>query len=309
MIFCATFFSPKSYISKQDEIELFGYYDKVQVFTLYFTKSLLKSFSLGKHANTIDYSIQNPPMKQVHSFRRKNLYPIKRISNFSLNPNDIVRMTIIFNNLNELILFDSFLHKKYQNNIISYSNMICKQNSRYKSINIKFMIDSLYFNFVFPRNFYIDKNKKCIYYPIIELQIQMKNHFYYQRITHNFYKAVRNLEIISYYFGNEYFSSKEIYFLEDQNTPHYQMFLTKYSYHTGKIKDIEVNLFYYEAFFFVLQSKRLFNIDKELSNYIILYISIILDFLKLKNVIGIKLKINNLLKFIYKMANNKDLQK
>lgn len=93
------FFSPKSYISKQDEIELFGYYDKVQVFTLYFTKSLLKSFSLGKHANNIHYSIQNPPMKQVHSFRRKNLYPIKRISNYSLNPNDIVRMTIIFNNL------------------------------------------------------------------------------------------------------------------------------------------------------------------------------------------------------------------
>lgn len=57
-------------------------------------------------------------MKQVHSFRRKNLYPIKRISNYSLNPNDIVRMTIIFNNLNELILFDSFLHKTYQNNII-----------------------------------------------------------------------------------------------------------------------------------------------------------------------------------------------
>ena len=89
----------------------------------------------------------------------------------------------------------------------------------------------------------------------------MKNHFYYQRITHNFYKAVRNLEIISYYIGNEYFSSKEIYFLEDQNTPHYQMFLTKYSHHTRKIKDIEVNLFYYEAFFFVLQSKRLFNIE------------------------------------------------
>ena len=112
------FFLPKSYISKQDEIELFSYYDKVQVFTLYFSKSLLKSFSLEKHANNIHYSIQNPPMKQVHSFRRKNLYPIKRISNYSLNPNDIVRMTIIFNNLNELILFDSFLHKTYQNNII-----------------------------------------------------------------------------------------------------------------------------------------------------------------------------------------------
>ena len=57
---------------EKEEILLFEYYDKVHSLSYRYIKDIMK------HFNHTDYSIQFPRMKLPHSFRRKNIYPVKR---------------------------------------------------------------------------------------------------------------------------------------------------------------------------------------------------------------------------------------
>ena len=294
---------PNKSLSEKEEILLFEYYDKVHSFSYRYVKNIMT------HFNHTDYAIQFPRMKLPHSFRRKNIYPVKRIKEHYLNPNDIVRMTIIFNNTFSLRQFDLFIKVNYHRNIILYANSIFSSKTRYKSITIKFMINSIYLNFVLPNRTYIDIHKTCLIYPIIEFQVQMKNHFTYQRKTHNLYKAIRNLNIVKFYNDNREFTSYKHY-MKDIYTTHSYNFILSYNNITQKENESEKHLYIIEAYYWVKKSIRLFVSEPLIEQYIILYIQIVILFHKVKSISLINhllIKLNTLLRFIYSTANRIDI--
>ena len=294
---------PNKCLVEKEEILLFEYYDKVHSLSYRYIKDIMK------HFNHTDYSIQFPRMKLPHSFRRKNIYPVKRIKEHYLNPNDIVRMTIIFNNTFSLRQFDLFIKVNYHRNIIQYANSIFSSKTRYKSITIKFMINSIYLNFILPKRTYIDIHKTCLIYPIIEFQVQMKNHFTYQRKTHNLYKAIRNLNIVKFYNDNREFISNKLY-MRDLYTTHSYIFILYYNNITKKEKESEKHLYIIEAYYWVKKSIRVFVNDPLIEQFVFLYIQIAISFHKVKSISLIEhllSKLNTLLRFIYSTANRIDI--